>query len=127
MEEQTIDFSSNTLALNFESAVEAAESVALIINIKGYEDRVAIYCPGCKDHHIINVGKGKPRHMWDGDVVQPTFYPNLLSPKGVAPKCHMFINGGIIKFLKDCDHELAGETLALPHHQFDINKFLGGE
>lgn len=62
------------------------------------------WCPACECAHGIN-------NTWsfDGDLVEPTFSPSLLS-NGVA-RCHLFVRRGKLEYLSDCDHALAGRTI----------------
>lgn len=69
------------------------------------------YCPGCKTLHQFD-----SRWRFDGDYEHPTFTPSLLM-YGPAPdrgRCHLFLKQGMIQFLNDCQHELAGQTVPLP-------------
>lgn len=47
----------------------------------------------------------------------PTFRPSVLvnggRPNKTMPTCHSFVTDGMIKFLNDCTHDLAGQTVAL--------------
>lgn len=82
------------------------------------------WCQGCDAAHLIYVGQGSgPRWTWDGDADAPTFNPSVLvtyngRDAGVddAPpaRCHTFIRNGMVQFLSDCTHALAGQTLPLP-------------
>jgi hypothetical protein len=49
---------------------------------------------------------------FNGDMVSPTFAPSLLLDQSY-PRCHLFITGGMIQFLGDCTHELAGKTVPM--------------
>lgn len=77
-------------------------------------------CPGCKMHHRIVLGPGEgPRWDWDGRVEDPTFSPSVLvrytwGPERRAVVCHSYVRRGMIEFLSDCTHALAGQTVALP-------------
>jgi hypothetical protein len=80
---------------------------------------------------------------WNGDFIKPTFEPSILvrgtkfTEKGERdyqawlaagtpdlPKdyqfesqpniCHSFVRDGMIQFLSDCSHKLAGQTVPLP-------------
>ena len=67
-----------------------------------------IFCPGCGYEHALS-----PKiHKLEGSVYHPTFYPSLLQLGD--KRCHSFIKDGMIIFLKDCWHNLAGETVELP-------------
>ncbi len=69
-------------------------------------------CPGCEDDHRIIV-KGDETKMpvwtWNGSLDKPTFGPSILC-RGTK-RCHSFVEDGMIRFLSDCDHDLAGKTV----------------
>ena len=96
-------------------------------------------CPGCGDTHMVPVGDGAgPRWSWNGDIQRPTFSPSILVRSGhhvpghdglgcwctwddraefpdlKCTICHSFVTGGMIQFLGDCTHALAGQTVELP-------------
>lgn len=75
---------------------------------------------------------------WNGDVIKPTFTPSILVTQDVGEPpvtpenleqwkiapweqltvkkiCHSVITNGRIKFLNDCTHNLAGQTVDLPN------------
>lgn len=94
------------------------------------------WCQGCNElHRVITEGSG----AWgfNGNVDAPTFTPSVLvewdasvppvTPENLeqyraAPweqqkehrRCHTFITDGMVQFLGDCSHALAGQTLPLP-------------
>ncbi len=81
------------------------------------------WCPGCEEMHNIAVsapnGSGA-RWTFDGNVDRPTFAPSVniscVDPEGEFPpeRCHYFLRGGMLQFLNDCTHKLAGQTVPLP-------------
>jgi hypothetical protein len=75
-------------------------------------------CPGCDHPHLVRVGDGDgPRWEWNGSGDAPTFTPSILVNKHHnpgAPTCHSFVTDGRIKFLDDCTHHLAGQTVRIP-------------
>jgi hypothetical protein len=102
------------------------------------------WCQGCEEMHAVTAG-----WQFDGNVDAPTFSPSVLVTSGhychgwkgpscwctynaeragdPAPfkcsRCHTFIKGGMVQFLSDCTHALAGQTLPLPDlptHAMDI-------
>lgn len=106
------------------------------------QEGLTYWCQGCKSHHQIRT-KGPTTWGWNGDAERPTFTPSVLvtgrdfTPKGWADyeawlangcptlradqsfeskdlRCHTFITDGMVQFLGDCTHELAGQTLPLP-------------
>jgi hypothetical protein len=94
-----------------------------------------VLCPACGNGHRFEKG----RWEFDGDYVKPTFSPSMLVRSGhYAPGhrgdtcwctynaehpddpdpftcsvCHSFVRGGLIQFLSDCTHGLAGRTVPL--------------
>lgn len=86
------------------------------------------WCPGCDEAHQILIA-GDKAWEFNGDYDKPTFQPSYLTwadpnPKAMADKkwkkyregfrCHSFIKDGMIEYLSDCTHKLAGQTVALP-------------
>lgn len=77
----------------------------------------AIFCPGCKQSHIVDEG-----WTFNGDYLKPTFTPSILvngrqpvervTARG-AHRCHSFVTDGKIQFLGDCTHELKNTTVDL--------------
>ena len=96
--------------------------------------RLAFWCPGCDEKHVVHVGDGPgPRWGWNGNVDRPTFTPSVLVTgvelmtdaehdaymrgEGLPParlRCHSFVTDGHIQFLSDCTHAMAGQTVPLP-------------
>lgn len=85
------------------------------------------YCQGCKEYHVIN-----DSWSFNGDFDNPTISPSILvtgtihptddevkrilSGEYVQPKdyvCHSFIENGKIRYLSDCTHGLANQTVEL--------------
>lgn len=107
------------------------------MKLKRLADGTVLYrCP-CGDTHAIN----STRWQVSGADEKPTFAPSVLIRSGhYAPRepgaaescwctyarenpeeklpfgcyrCHSFVRGGMVEFLADCTHELAGKTLPL--------------
>lgn len=102
--------------------------------------RLLFWCPGCNEAHGVPVGEGmRPKWEWNGSKETPTIQPSILVTSGhflrgdqpgscycdfeerygkPAPfkcrRCHSFVEDGKIRFLDDCSHELAGQTVELP-------------
>lgn len=74
--------------------------------------KYVFYCPGCKCGHSFDVRTDGKRPAWtfDGNMERPTFSPSLLYPDR---RCHLFLRDGMIEFLSDCTHELAGRTVPM--------------
>lgn len=78
------------------------------------------YCPGCQDQHTISV-KGPKAWSFNGNEEKPTFHPSILvyeqPPFGDwkgQPRCHSSVTDGVISFLPDSSHALAGQSVPLP-------------
>jgi len=89
------------------------------------------YCPGCQEPHVVY-----DSWNFNGNFESPTWQPSILvtgkkciydangkwtgewerNPDGTAKdmRCHTFITDGMIQFLPDCTHALAGQTVPLP-------------
>ena len=98
---------------------------------------VIFWCPGCEENH--GVWTETPNDLtgskwkWNGSLDKPTFSPSILV-RGTVPitddehrrimagekiepvpkQCHSFVRDGMIEFLSDCTHKLAGQTVPLP-------------
>lgn len=98
--------------------------------------RVGFWCPGCDGVHIIGVDNndGAPQWGWDRNVEAPTFSPSILvtyegkdAGQGDAPpaRCHSFVKAGLIEFLGDCTHALAGKTVPIPDWPYAEGEYGG--
>lgn len=78
-------------------------------------------CPGCGYNHGPQVGSPSgPNWTFNGDLNKPTFTPSILmrtSGESGDVVCHSFVTEGFIKFLNDCTHKLAGQTVELPDQE----------
>ena len=104
--------------------------------------RIAFWCPGCNDAHVISVREDGAHTGWfwgfNGDGDRPTFTPSVLATgsqkltdeqwkfimdggriEPIRWRCHSFVTDGQIQFLGDCTHELAGQTVDLPDWKED--------
>lgn len=73
-------------------------------------------CAGCGDIHACPVRGSRierPRWDWNGSLVAPTLSPSILKRPGAGPVCHSFVRDGVVDFLGDCAHPLAGQTVAM--------------
>ena len=73
-------------------------------------------CPGCEKKHRVCVDRSQSV-SWDynGNPERPTFSPSVLVTwPGLTKRCHSFVTDGQIRFLDDCSHKLAGQTVPLP-------------
>ncbi len=75
-------------------------------------------CPGCECLHVVYVaGTGHPVWSFNENADKPTVSPSVLvrsKRRSVDTVCHSFINDGMIQFLGDCTHKLAGQTVPIP-------------
>lgn len=86
------------------------------------ERSLVFTCPGCGHPHAVRVSctvPGRPLWGWNGDRERPTFTPSLLVRYDFTDGrphvvCHSFVTDGRVRFLSDCTHAHAGETLDLP-------------
>lgn len=69
-------------------------------------------CPGCKTLHAIGLKSDGGSHDFNMNFDSPTISPSVLYAN--HPICHAFIREGMIEFLSDCEHALAGQTVELP-------------
>ena len=81
------------------------------------------WCPGCSGAHTVG-----PGWSYNGDPAKPTFQPSILvtyngrdagQDRGdghLAPPavCHSYVTDGRIRFLEDCTHPMAGQTVDIP-------------
>lgn len=74
----------------------------------------AHWCPGCEELHRFSISKPLPNgSQWsfDGNLEKPTFQPSMNIGHG---GCHYFLHAGVLKYQRDCEHELAGKEIPLP-------------
>lgn len=99
------------------------EKLHKVVNPDGSHYGYHFQCPGCDELHTIPTGD-PPGKGWtfNNDLVRPTFHPSLnrTGKRYTGPDtppaeycCHSFVTGGKIRFLSDCTHNLAGQTVEL--------------
>lgn len=100
-------------------------------------DALMFVCPGCRTPYTlpdgtehtpsglhmlpVNTTEHAPQWTWDGNLEHPTLEPSILShiqpydeeskPLGI---CHSYLRAGVLEFLGDCTHGLAGQHVPLP-------------
>ncbi|MDP2377807.1 DUF6527 family protein [Reyranella sp.] len=99
------------------------------------------WCPGCGEMHAIytskpNIYNESPVWSFNGDLERPTFNPSIriggkqtvrdaegrwtgewvrdAAGNALDACCHYHLHAGELKFLNDCTHKLAGQTVPLP-------------
>jgi len=104
--------------------------MAKFVKIENTKGQYLFECPGCGDSHSVTTcNEGYPHPIWtfNGDINKPTVSPSILVRYPANPNameefkewrkervCHSFVKGGMIQFLSDCTHKLAGQTVELP-------------
>jgi hypothetical protein len=83
--------------------------------IHSTDGNVVFWCPGCEEYHMVwittpNTLTGA-KWSWNGDDIKPTFNPSILV--NGRKRCHSYVRDGKIEYLNDCNHSLAGQTVAL--------------
>lgn len=69
-------------------------------------------CPGCGGLHFFKTSGSGATWTWNGDKDKPTVSPSIhIKIKG--HECHFFIKNGMIEYLNDCHHKLAGQTVPM--------------
>ena len=66
---------------------------------------------------IVMIPVNGPGWHWNGDKEKPTFSPSLLTRTNRGDdqiRNHVFVRDGVVEYLHDCSHELAGKKLELP-------------
>jgi hypothetical protein len=100
--------------------------------------RVAFWCPACNGPHVIRAaefGAAPPGPIWayNDDPHKPTFSPSvkvtgiqdltedeyarIVAGEKVETRprdCHRCLTLGIIQYLGDCTHAMAGQTVEMP-------------
>lgn len=77
------------------------------------------WCPGCDGAHQFLANPGP--WGYDDNAESPTIVGSVLvhGPQRSVPGsgseavCHSFITAGMIQFLSDCTHTLAGQTVPM--------------
>lgn len=74
------------------------------------------WCPGCNSPHGVWTLPASKAWGFDGNHEAPTFTPSILvtKPGNDAYRCHSYVRSGLIEFLSDCNHALAGKTVPIP-------------
>jgi hypothetical protein len=88
--------------------------------------RVAqFFCPGCRAWKTLwlKPEQSPSGYSWDfnDNIMEPTFYPSIAHSEKVKVasgetferRCHAWIKDGVIQFLGDSTHELAGQKIPM--------------
>lgn len=81
------------------------------------------WCEGCCTHHSFRTKAAKgegagidgkaPLPIWtfNGSLEKPTFEPSLLYRS--IQRCHLYLREGVLEYLGDSSHKLAGKRVPL--------------
>lgn len=82
-------------------------------------------CPGCAELHghvglhvlPVNTTEHTPAWEWDRNLDAPTLAPSILTRHGadMDQVCHSYLRGGVLEYLADSTHSLAGQSVPLPN------------
>lgn len=98
--------------------------VATNARVTGYQ-KLMWRCAGCGDVHAVHAKDrgepiaGEPSWAWDGSMTAPTFSPSIRKDGGEGGLCHSFVRAGVVQFLPDCQHALAGQSVAMKPEDAD--------
>jgi len=81
---------------------------------KYHHDQYLYFCPGCGHDHAFALKADGGNHTFNMDLNNPTVSPSLLNNFTPGHVCHHYIRQGMIIYLSDCTHHLAGRTIELP-------------
>jgi hypothetical protein len=74
---------------------------------------MCFHCPGCGYSHPFEIeAPNNAGWQWNGSLDKPTFTPSLVVMG--QRRCHLFMKDGMIEFLSDSHHKLAGQTVECP-------------
>ena len=83
----------------------------LIKKVRNRPGWLIFWCLGCERHHYVDEG-----WAYNDDATNPTLSPSVLVRYGDQPdadRCHLFVRDGQIRYLSDCTHKLAGQTVTM--------------
>ena len=96
--------------------------MAKLLNHFMNDPMITFACPACPVDHYVNVEQdkplpeGTPKWSYNNDPEKPTFTPSVVCNfrwNDEPVVCHFFVKDGMIEFLPDCTHELAGKTVPM--------------
>lgn len=83
---------------------------------------IHLWCPGCASLDgdwglnmlpIDGDSSKRPVWGWNGDLVAVTLTPSILTRVPGVFTCHSFLEAGVWRFLGDCTHALAGQSVPM--------------
>jgi hypothetical protein len=100
----------------------------MIVAKRTTDGKARFHCPACREGHAVPID-GPRAWGFNGSFERPTFTPSILvswsEPSDVEGEfddlskdkkhvCHSFVTDGVIQYLGDCTHPLAGQSVPLP-------------
>jgi len=82
--------------------------------VKYHHTQYLYMCPGCGYEHAFALKSEGGNHEFNMNLEKPTVSPSLLQNFVQGQICHSFVKDGMIQYLSDCTHKLAGQTIELP-------------
>lgn len=80
---------------------------------KVFKTQYLYWCEGCGYEHAFSLKSEGGHHDFNMDLDNPTISPSLLQNFIPGKTCHSYIKDGMIQYLNDCYHHLAGKTVEL--------------
>jgi len=77
---------------------------------------IMFWCKACGHPHVANLDAEYSSVVWEfnNDMFRPTINPSIMAQlPSTGYRCHCFVRDGMIIYLSDCTHDLAGMTLEL--------------
>lgn len=62
---------------------------------------------------IKGTRKGTDNWTWNGSIENPTLRPSVLCNKNTPRRCHSWVTDGVVNFLEDTRHDMAGQSVSL--------------
>jgi hypothetical protein len=87
--------------------------------VSGTEEQptaITFICPGCHTEHVVRVAGDPPLWLWNGDKEKPTIVPSIRVKISQHHCCHSYVTDGVIEFLEDTTHPMAGRKADLPNY-----------
>jgi Family of unknown function (DUF6527) len=91
----------------------------IVRNLRGADGNISrqvfYWCSGCGHAHSVPA----ERWHWNGSIESPTLSPSVrhytVNPetKVETTICHYHLNGGVLEYCNDCQHELNGQKILL--------------
>lgn len=87
-------------------------NVAELVDASDGCEELCFHCPACDSKHHCRVTGVNPV-LWNGSLTSPTLHPSV-DVRSDGDRCHSMIRDGVIEFLSDSTHVMAGKRMILP-------------